>query len=92
MIDIVTTRFHDAYSYLVSDVNAQSNNNNNLKHTTINRYNEELRKNNHFIKMNGNSVNTTSALPMDGLICQDCTQNSNQVRKLLIKTLNKYEN
>lgn len=44
MIDILTTRFHDAYSYLVSeDVSRQNDNNNDImkKKTSINRFNNE---------------------------------------------------
>lgn len=44
MIDILTTRFHDAYSYLVSeDVNNQNDNNNDImkEKTSINRFNSE---------------------------------------------------
>lgn len=44
MIDILTTRFHDAYSYLVSeDVSRQNDNNNDImkEKTSINRFNNE---------------------------------------------------
>ena len=44
MIDILTTRFHDAYSYLVSeDVSRHNNNNNDImkEKTSINRFNSE---------------------------------------------------
>lgn len=47
MIDILTTRFHDAYSYLVSeDVSRQNDNNNDImkEKTSINRFKSEHMK------------------------------------------------
>ncbi|XP_070498009.1 glycerol-3-phosphate acyltransferase 1, mitochondrial-like [Chironomus tepperi] len=89
MIDILTTRFHDAYSYLVSeDVSRQNDNNNDImkEKTSINRFNNEHIKYNRSettlkdAEQNGyeDSNDDDSLLTIDSLICRDCSKSTDR--------------
>ncbi|KAG5671432.1 hypothetical protein PVAND_001628 [Polypedilum vanderplanki] len=85
MIDILTTRFHDAYTYWKSESGvAHVGNNNDLinyrHNNNINKSNGDIKKgSNGWIDKNIQSNNDDdSMLQIDGLICADCSKNLNR--------------